>query len=188
MNWNDKEELREYHRKTSNNWYHKNKEKALLSSKKWRMENPDKMKLAKKRWNYKNRLRRKEAFNQWLLKNKDHVKEYQNERYKNNEQVKLKKLIASSINTRIKRRGLDKEIKGIFRFLPYTTGELARHIEKRFLPGMTWKNHGKWHIDHIIADAKFKYDSVNDKEFQKCWALDNLQPLWAEDNLRKSKY
>ena len=54
---------------------------------------------------------------------------------------------------------------------------------------MTWSNYGfyGWHIDHIELDCSFDYKSVNDKEFQKCWSLENLQPLWAEDNLRKNK-
>ncbi len=26
---------------------------------------------------------------------------------------------------------------------------------------------------------------IDIKEFQECWSLKNLQPLWAEDNLRK---
>lgn len=50
---------------------------------------------------------------------------------------------------------------------------------------MSWDNYGEWHIDHKIPDCKFNYISVNDKEFQKCWALKNLQPLWAIENLRK---
>ena len=54
---------------------------------------------------------------------------------------------------------------------------------------MTWGNHGfgpdKWHIDHIIAQKKFKFTSYEDKAFKDCWALSNLQPLWQPDNLSK---
>ena len=46
---------------------------------------------------------------------------------------------------------------------------------------MSWENRNKWHIDHIIPVSSFdkseKISIIN--------SLDNLQPLWAEDNLKK---
>ena len=27
---------------------------------------------------------------------------------------------------------------------------------------------------------------MGDEEFIKCWSLENLQPLWGEENIRKS--
>jgi hypothetical protein len=54
---------------------------------------------------------------------------------------------------------------------------------------MTWDNYGQWHIDHIKPVALFEFDSTDDPGFRDCWTLDNLQPLWALDNLRKgNKY
>ena len=50
---------------------------------------------------------------------------------------------------------------------------------------MTWGNYGKWHVDHIIPQAFFKYTSTDDVEFKYCWSLNNLQPLWAKDNIKK---
>ena len=51
---------------------------------------------------------------------------------------------------------------------------------------MNWDNYGEWHVDHIIPKSSFNFSSKHDKEFKECWALDNLQPLWAEDNIAKS--
>lgn len=70
----------------------------------------------------------------------------------------------------------------------YTLDELIAHLEHHFLPGMTWDNYGihGWHVDHVIPKSMFKYESPNDDDFRKCWSLENLQPLWAEDNLRKN--
>ena len=46
---------------------------------------------------------------------------------------------------------------------------------------MSWANHNQWHIDHIkpLASAKTLAEKI------KLFALSNLQPLWASDNMRK---
>lgn len=67
----------------------------------------------------------------------------------------------------------------------YTIDELMIHIEKQFTSGMTWSNYGEWHIDHIIPRSLFNYTRPAHKGFKECWALSNLQPLWAGDNIIK---
>jgi len=67
----------------------------------------------------------------------------------------------------------------------YNIEELKHNLESKFLPGMTWDNYGTWHIDHIIPKSFFVFEDYKDVEFQYCWFLGNLQPLWAEDNLKK---
>lgn len=51
---------------------------------------------------------------------------------------------------------------------------------------MSWENYGEWHIDHVTPLSWFQYKSVTDEGFSAAWALNNLQPLWAEDNLSKN--
>ena len=68
----------------------------------------------------------------------------------------------------------------------YTLQELKEHIEKQFKEGMTWDNYGEWHIDHIKPKRLFNITSAECDEFKKCWALENLQPLWAFENLSKN--
>ena len=63
---------------------------------------------------------------------------------------------------------------------------LKQHLEKQFKSGMSWSNYGKWHIDHIKPCASF--DLSKPSEQRKCFNYINLQPLWAEENLRKNKY
>ena len=66
---------------------------------------------------------------------------------------------------------------------------LKDYLEKQFHPHpktnkpMTWKNHSKtgWHIDHIVPLDKAK----NEKDVIKLFHYTNLQPLWAEYNIRK---
>lgn len=62
--------------------------------------------------------------------------------------------------------------------------DLILHIESIFLDGMTWDNHGKWHIDHIKPCCAF--DLTDPKQQRDCFHYSNLQPLWAVDNLKKS--
>lgn len=65
---------------------------------------------------------------------------------------------------------------------------------------MTWENRGSylsnkyiendsstwtWHIDHIIPQASLLYFSMEDENFKKCWALENLRPLKAIINIKK---
>lgn len=71
-------------------------------------------------------------------------------------------------------------------FVPYSLDELAQHLERQFLPGMSWDNRSKWHIDHIRPLASFEFHSPECAGFKQAWALTNLRPLWAADNFRKS--
>ena len=68
----------------------------------------------------------------------------------------------------------------------YTTEELRIHLERQFVGGMTWANYGEWHIDHIRPVSSFGFKSPEDPDFHSCWALSNLRPLWAMDNIRKA--
>jgi vacuolar-type H+-ATPase subunit H len=70
----------------------------------------------------------------------------------------------------------------------YTLNDLKKHLQKKFVKGMTWKRfmNGEIHIDHIIPISYFKYKSTDDIQFKECWALCNLQPLWKRDNLVKN--
>lgn len=70
----------------------------------------------------------------------------------------------------------------------YTVEELKIHLESLFTDGMNWDNYGKfgWQIDHVIPKTSFPITSINDENFKRCWALSNLQPLWWQDNLKKS--
>ena len=67
----------------------------------------------------------------------------------------------------------------------YTLKELMDHLETNFLEGMSWDNYGNWHIDHIKPVSSFNINSFDSDDFRECWELTNLQPLWAEDNLKK---
>jgi hypothetical protein len=72
------------------------------------------------------------------------------------------------------------------KILGYTVEDLMKHIESGFQPGMEWDNYGDWHIDHKVPISHHKLNGNDDHEMiLKCWCLNNLQPLWAKDNLVK---
>jgi hypothetical protein len=79
-----------------------------------------------------------------------------------------------------------KESKSWETLVGYSLEQLKLHLECQFTDGMSWENYGKWHIDHITPLSSFDIQNYNDENFKKCWSLENLQPLWAEDNLKKS--
>ena len=62
--------------------------------------------------------------------------------------------------------------------------ECRKHLEDQFEDGMTWKNHGEWHIDHRRPCASF--DLVNEEEQRICFHHSNLQPMWGAENISKS--
>lgn len=72
--------------------------------------------------------------------------------------------------------------------LDFTMDELRIHLENQFDEWMNWDNHGLWHIDHIRPVASFEFTSMEDEDFKKCWALENLQPLKDTENMRKNHY
>ena len=68
----------------------------------------------------------------------------------------------------------------------YFIEDLIKHLESKFDNKMSWDNYGSyWWIDHIKARSLFKYETAEDPEFKKCWALENLQPLEKIKNIKK---
>ena len=61
---------------------------------------------------------------------------------------------------------------------------LRSHLEVQFKGGMTWDNYGKvWHVDHKIPVSAF--DVENPAELRTCFHFSNLQPMFADENIRK---
>lgn len=71
--------------------------------------------------------------------------------------------------------------KNTNKILGYSPKDLKEHLEKQFKDGMNWDNYGEWHIDHIIPISS----ATNLEEGIKLSKLENLQPLWGVDNIRK---
>jgi len=58
-----------------------------------------------------------------------------------------------------------------------------KHLEKQFLPGMKWSNHGAWTTDHIEPLSKWK---LTDPEVAKrANHYFNIRPEWVIQNKQK---
>jgi hypothetical protein len=107
-----------------------------------------------------------------------------NERLKNQIKRKTKKYpyLDGCVRQAVKHQTNSK----YFKILGYTRDKLKNHLEKQFTKDMTWKafRNGDIHIDHIKPQSLFNLKDIND--IKECWSLNNLQPLWAKDNIVKS--
>jgi hypothetical protein len=75
-----------------------------------------------------------------------------------------------------------RELGSVEEILGYPIDVLANHLENQFSEGMSWEERSKWHIDHIRPRSSF---SVN--QIKEAFALENLRPVWAKENLKKGK-
>lgn len=113
------------------------------------------------------------------------------QRRKNDIQWKIKKNVGSTICNYLKKQGAGKNAS-CFKYLGYSVEELKIHLEAQFEPWMNWENWGvgstsrkTWNIDHIYPQSKLPYDSYEHPNFKKCWALQNLRPIYAIENIKK---
>lgn len=177
---NNKEKIKEY--RENNKEYFKEYKKGYYQNnkeyfKEWRENNEERRKEY-----YQNN---KEKSKKYRENNKEYQKEYIKEYIK--KRRKIDPLYKMSVNLRtrtwfaFKNKGYKKNTK-TQEMLGVDWEVCKAHIERQFTIGMNWDNQGKWHIDHIIPLA-----SANTEEgLIKLCHYSNLQPLWAEDNLKKS--
>ena len=81
------------------------------------------------------------------------------------------------------RKNDKKRTKKTFEYFGYSESEYIKTLKSKLKEGMTLDNYGLWHVDHIKPLSKF--DLTKDEEIKKAWAFDNLQCLWASENISK---
>ena len=119
----------------------------------------------------------------YVQRQKTKSNERYNTRYETDPQFKIAVVVRKRVVLALKSRGVSKS-KSLCELIGCSIKELKQHLESKFREGMSWENHGEWHIDHIRPCADF--DLTNPDEQKKCFHFSNLQPLWAVENLRKS--
>lgn len=150
-----------------------------------------------KEYRDKNKEKLKEKANQRRPQIRQNTKKYFTKMRQTSPAFRIRERISSSIKNFLAKNGGSKKGNSCLNKLPYTMEELKKHLENQFEPWMNWDNWGtyrlkewndndsstwKWQIDHIDPHSDFKYSSMEDEEFKKCWALSNLRPLSAKQN------
>jgi hypothetical protein len=160
-----------------------------VADKKWRDNNKEYMSNKSKTWYEQNKEYRKEYLKEYREKNIDNIRknkrDYERNRKESDPLYKLITNFRTAIWTVLKESNVDK-YGHYFDILQYTPEELINHLEKQFKDDMTWDNYGIWHVDHKLPITSFDIQEMGDEEFMRCWCLDNLQPMWGEENIRKS--
>jgi hypothetical protein len=152
-------------------------------------ETKDRLKKNHKKWSEKNREHLTEYHKQWRTENVNKWRKTKRD-YERNRKAKdpLYKLISNfrtAIYQVLKESNVEKN-KHYFDILQYTPEQLISHLENKFTDKMSWDNYGDWHVDHKLPITHYNIQEMGDSEFMKCWSLDNLQPMWGVDNIKKS--
>lgn len=156
-------------------YYEKNKEVILEKMKEdYQIKKQDEEFMNKKRENSRKNTKK------WREKNKELLSQKIKDKKKNDPVYKLIDSIRTLIWNSIKKRGFSKNSK-TESILGCTFDKFMMHIEEQFSEGMSWENHGEWHLDHKTpiswADTESMVYELNH--------YTNFQPLWAYDNISK---
>ncbi len=125
-----------------------------------------------------------EQIKKWKHDNRERCRKTQNKRRNfrtaNDPIFKLKKNLRKRVHATI-RKGYKSS--HTMELIGCPVEDLKSYLQSKFQEGMSWENYGEWHIDHIRPCASFNLtDPAQQKE---CFHFSNLQPLWAEENMRK---
>jgi hypothetical protein len=135
---------------------------------------------ATRKWYYANRERRQVSRRAYAQNNREKLLAYEKRRRKEDPLFALAGSMRSRLYAVFQQRKTVRP-NGLGKVLGATLETTKAHIEAQFHPGMSWGNYGQWHVDHIIPLASAK----TAEELVALCHHTNLQPLWAEDNLRK---
>jgi hypothetical protein len=178
---------KECDKEMSKKWINKNltyvQERNKNYNKKYYKSNLDNIKERHKSYYLNNAESCKEKMADFKKNNPNYNKDYNKERKLIDPIYKLNLIIRSRINKFFKLNKINKK-NNTFDIVGCSPIFLKEHIENKFTEGMSWDNRGLfgWHIDHIIPLSSAK----TEEEIYKLCHYTNLQPLWAEDNLKKS--
>jgi hypothetical protein len=171
-------------------YYEKNSEALKESSRKRRATKPEIIKEYNRKSYAKDPVTNRKRAAAYRNGNPEKVRQSRNTYTKRRRSVdpafKMLGALRNRLNVVLKIAGAQKAAR-TEELLGCSIEHFREHLAEQFQPGMTWDNHGKWHIDHIRPCASF--DLADPKQQRECFNYRNLQPLWAIDNIKKgAKY
>jgi hypothetical protein len=170
---------------SSKKWIEKNidyyKKRTKVYNKKHYIENIELYKEKNKNYYLNNTLYCKQSMVFFKKNNPNYKKQYEKEKREIDPIYRLSMNVRNRINKFLKLNNITKQNK-TFDIVGCSPKFLKEHIENQFKEGMSLHLIGKRiHIDHIIPLSFAK----TEEEILKLCHYTNLQPLWAEDNLKK---
>lgn len=157
--------------------------KKKENNKRYYQNNKEKIKEKVRIYQQNNTQKKKENKKAYQSNNRDKINESRKNRYYTDPVYKLERNIRGAISKALKRNGYSKKSR-TFEILGCTFEEFKIYIEKQFQEGMSWKNHGEWHLDHKIPISW----ANNEVEVYELSKFTNFQPLWADENMKKKNY
>lgn len=179
--------VRNADRESCRRWYARNREYRAEYERTRVRPLPEVAKAKRKIYLQENKEKVLATQRRWRSKAKDHLREYRrraHHRVSKTPTFMLVSALRTRIRTALKRGGRPaSKWTRTSELLGCTPQFLKLHIERQFVPGMTWENRSAWHVDHIIPCSAF--DLTDPEQQKKCFHYTNLQPLWAFDNMSK---
>lgn len=126
---------------------------------------------------------------------KDGTRQYK-WRYRHDQVFRIKERLRRQLKKKAKIESIEAAVRAsirgrssgaaIERLLGYSMSDLKKHLNRQFRGGMSWDTYGirGWHIDHIMPKRCF--DLTTADGVRAYWALPNLRPLPAKENLKKN--
>lgn len=111
---------------------------------------------------------------------KDRVNDYQRWRRENDHIFNIADRTRARMREAITDKGYSKKSRTT-EILGCDWEVFKKHIESKFVDGMTWENRSLWELDHITPLSKAK----TEEEVLKLAHYLNIQPLWILDNRSK---
>jgi hypothetical protein len=180
---------KEYRKKYAREYYEKNRREIMGKTKEYYKNNAEvrKRKEKERKLLHKEEIRDKNREYCRRPDRKEHLRLYSRNRRRDNIGFKILGNLRNAVNRVLKYHSA-KKMGHTLELVGCTIKELIRHIESRFLPGMTWGNYNRdgWWIDHIIPCISFDLTKI--EEQLKCFHYTNLQPLWWRDNITKNSW
>lgn len=158
-------------------YYYLNREAKLQYGKNYYSNNRE----DKKKYDEKYSILYKSIRSENIKNNRESINEKDRLRRANDPMYNISRSVRSRLRRFLKSHNITKNNK-TFDIVGCSPEFLKEHLEKQFISGMTWENRNEWHIDHIVPLSSAKTED----ELYKLCHYTNLQPLWAEDNLKKS--
>ena len=158
--------------------------KGILPRKKYFTE--EERKLAEKEYGINYRRTHKEETKKWVENHKKERKIHRDKYWKKKLKTDINFKLASNLRRRLHNAlQNNQKVGSAVKDLGCSVSELRLYLESKFKEGMSWDNWGRtgWHIDHIKPLSSFNLQNKDD--FLKANHYTNLQPLWAEENIKK---